>query len=325
MRKVLSWFALITVTAVPALRAQEPPPTTTRTTTTGTRTRPQASAPVIGTRHIDRYDAITALQQRVKENPSSLADWIILGELSHEVALDLPADQAARYYRISREAYEKALALKPDQPGLKAAVQFAMEHEANSQRFEEVRDRATNAYLEARRRDLAATQYMPSLPVYGVPVRPVTVATPGTPVAPATTSAAVAPPPGQNNLAAPAAPPAAPVLPPSSATQAPERAAAAAIVKADPDPAITNAPAAQDDAANMGTQQFYSNALPSYQTYYARGVPYTYEQYRSSYDPYGTLGSSATPPITVQRYYQQAPAAQQLPAYPGRQSGNPFR
>jgi hypothetical protein len=319
MRKMLSWLALLTWVTMPALRAQEASPPLP------SRTRPQSAPAIIGTRHIDRYDAITHLQQRVKENPKSLADWIILGELAHEVALDLQADQDIRYYRISREAYEKALALQPDQPGLKAAVQFALEHEANSQRFEEVRDRATQTYLEARRRDLAATQYMPTLPVYGVPVAPMTVATPGTPVTPATTSTPAvaattpAPPPGPTNLAAPTAPPAAPVLPPSSATQAPERATANAIVAADRDPAITNAPAAQDDAANMGTQQFYSNAIPSYQTYYARGVPYTYQQYRSAYDPYGIVGTSATPPITEQRYYQQ------LPAYPGRQSGNPFR
>ena len=57
----------------------------------------QSSAPqVIGTQQINRFEAIRQLQETVKQNSKSLADWVILGELAHEVAIDLPADQAGR-------------------------------------------------------------------------------------------------------------------------------------------------------------------------------------------------------------------------------------
>jgi tetratricopeptide (TPR) repeat protein len=310
MRKPLSGTVLLTLgllTAGPAVWGQQPP----RPKKPASRTGP----PVISTRQIDRYDAITALQQRVKENPNSLADWIILGELAHEVALDLPADQATRYYRISRDAYEKALALKPDQPGLKAAVQFAKDHEAHAYRFEERKDEAIKAYLEARRRDLEATRYTPSLPVYGQ--TQVLEAVPTTTRTTTTTTTIATP----VDISAPVAPPAAPVLPPPNGVQVPERAAAAAIVAADPDPALTPPTAAQRDTANLGTRQFYSYVYPIYQPYYVQGAPYTYQQYTTTYTVPGVTTNSvtSTPPVTVQRYLQQ------LPAYPGWQSGNPFR
>jgi hypothetical protein len=284
MRTRLSWTLLlaliVTVTASAVrLRGQEPPKPT-----------PKAAAkpapPVLSSRQIDRYDAIRALQTRLYENPNSLSDWIILGELALEVALDLPADQATPYYRMSRQAYQKALALKADQPGLKAALQFARDHEANAHRFEEARDRAINAYLEARRRDLAATDYMPSLPLYGVPVTPavaaVTTPAPASPVAPA--AAVVAPEPG---------------------SEAAERAAAAAIVAADPSPAITPPTAVQRATANYGTRQFYSSVYPNYHPYYFLGAPYTYSQYTSNvYFPAATPTTAVPLPITAQRYYQ---------------------
>ena len=78
----------------------------------------QSSAPqVIGTQQINRFEAIRQLQETVKQNPKSLADWVILGELAHEVAIDLPADQAGEYYKLSREAYENALELCPTTAG----------------------------------------------------------------------------------------------------------------------------------------------------------------------------------------------------------------
>ena len=295
MRKVLSRTVLLTfaLTArAPMLRGQESPPPG--------RPAPQSVPPVISSRQIDRYDAIQVLQQRVKEHPKSLADWIILGELAQEVALDLPADQASRYYRMSRDAYEKALVLQPDQPGLKAALQFAKDHEAHSHRFEEARDRATQTYLDARRRDLAATQYTPSLPLYGAPLTPLATA-------PTTMTAVPGPPHPDSSLARnptdqSAPPPAAPVLP-RSLVQVPDRTAAAAIVAADPDAAITPAPRAELDSANYGTRQFYSSRYSTYQPYYAQGSPYTYQQYSSSYayGPSGVVNSPGTLPITAQQ------------------------
>ncbi len=303
MRKVLSWAGLLTLTlmvAAPTVRGQGAPPPK--------RTATERVPPVISSRQIDRYDAIHALQQRVKENPKSLADWIILGELAQEVAIDLPADQATRYYRMSREAYEKALALQPDQPGLKAAIQFAKDHELHLQRFEEARDRATQTYLEARRRDLAETRYMPSVPLYGAPLAPATSAYP-VPGALHPTSTTATNPADQG-----APPPVAPVLP-RNMVQVPERAAAAAIVASDPDPAVSQPSAVQRDTANYGTQQFYSSQYSTYQPYYWQGVPYTYQQYNSRYYPSGVASDPGAPPITAQRYYQQ------LPPYPRRPTG----
>jgi hypothetical protein len=286
--------------ATPVLWAQGPPaprPPAPRTST---------SAPVISSRHIDRYDAIHALQERLRANPKSLADWVILGELAHEVALDLPADQATRYFQISRDAYEKALALRPDQPGLKAAVQFARDHEANSQRFEEARDRATSTYLEARRRDLAATGYTPSLSVYGVPQTPPVAAVATTTVEPRSTTTVT--PNTTVTTTRPTSPPTSPasgVLPDNVAT-IPGRNAAAAIVAADRDPVIEPAPKAQLDTANYGARQFFSSSIPPYQPYYTLGAPYTYQQYSSSYYP-PNLNNTPTPPISAQRYYQPVP------------------
>jgi len=155
--------------------------TGTNTSTTGN-TDPSASSnvtppPIIGSHQIDRYDAIASLQAALQANPNSLADWVILGELAHEVAIDAPPDQAPKYFAMSREAYEKALALAPNNPGLKAAVQFARDQEAHGAAFEKTRDQATTSYLDARRRDLAATNYAPAIRVFNppplMPVNPV--------------------------------------------------------------------------------------------------------------------------------------------------------
>ena len=89
-----------------------------------------AAPPLISTHQINRYDAINQLQAALKANPNSLADWVILGELSHEAALDAPRDHAAKFYQMSRDAYERALTLDPNTAGLKAAVQFARDREA---------------------------------------------------------------------------------------------------------------------------------------------------------------------------------------------------
>jgi hypothetical protein len=223
--------------------------------------------PVIGTQQIDRYDAIASLQNELKANPKSLADWIILGELAHEVAIDAPADQAPRYFTMSRDAYEKALALAPSNPGLKAAVQFARDQEANGAAFEKVRDRATQAYLDARRRDLAATNYTPTVRVFA--------------------------PPGS-----------APVLRPRPATPAGIAVGSSAGATSDPNAAVTPPPDVVRDTANMGVRPIYSSA-PTYQAYtLPQGAPYTFQQYSSSYYspsfyPAGTL------PMSVQRYNQQ--------------------
>jgi hypothetical protein len=294
---------MVTATA-PIVRGQQAPPPKRSTPAAPAASR----SPVISSRQIDRYDAINALQQRLKANPKSLADWVILGELAHEVALDLPADQATRYYRISREAYEKALALQPDNPGLKAAVKFGREHEANAQRFEEARDRATTTYLEARRRDLAAAQYTPSLPVYVVPQTappPTTTATVTTSVPPIVGTSPTAAPGISTSPTAPPTSPAAGALP-DNVRPIPGPAAAAAIVKADRDPAVEPPLRAQADAANYGARLFFSSSIPPYQPYYVSGVPYTYQQYTSAYYPAGVVNST-TPPITAQRYYQPTP------------------
>lgn len=148
--------------ALPLLAIAQQPPLPSREL-------PRRVPPVIGTHQIDRYDAISRLEASLKANPNALADWVILGELAHEVALDAPPDQAGHYFTLSRQAYEKALALSPKNAGLKAAVQFARDREANGGALEKSRGQATQTYLDARRRDLAATNYAPTIRTFTPP------------------------------------------------------------------------------------------------------------------------------------------------------------
>jgi len=157
----------LAVAIAPDATAQVP---TTPGPVSQTQTPTQAQAPtMISTHQIDRYEAIRQLQGELKSDPNNKADWIILGELAHEVAFELPRDQDVAYYRISREAYEHALQLDPNNPGLKAAVQFARDQEAGSARFDETRRRGVGSYLAARRRELAASGMSPTLRVYASP------------------------------------------------------------------------------------------------------------------------------------------------------------
>jgi tetratricopeptide (TPR) repeat protein len=123
----------------------------------------QSSQPIISSDQIDRFEAIKELQEKLKTNANSLADWVILGELAHEEALIVPADQAARYNAMALDAYEKALALAPDNRGLKAAVSFARDSQANQAQFAQDRAQLTKLYLETRRRDLASSNYTPAV------------------------------------------------------------------------------------------------------------------------------------------------------------------
>jgi tetratricopeptide (TPR) repeat protein len=115
----------------------------------------QAAGRVIGTHLIDRYEAIQQVRQALARDPNNLNDWIILGELAQEVAADVPANLSAGYHKLAREAYESALKLKPDDPNLKAAAQFAREQEQRAEHFAQARRQAAGAYLAARRRELA--------------------------------------------------------------------------------------------------------------------------------------------------------------------------
>src|SRR5262245_52084508 len=122
----------------------QPPPTDANAKAAAPTPRRAARAPrVIGTHQIDRYAAIEQGREALRKKPRSLSDWIILGELAHEVGVDSPPSQAAGYFKLSREAYERALALAPDRPGLKAAVQFAKDYEAGADRFATERNQAT--------------------------------------------------------------------------------------------------------------------------------------------------------------------------------------
>jgi len=249
------------------------------------------AAPVIGTHQIDRYAAIAQLQQAVKAKPDSLSDWIMLGELAHEVGVDSAPEDARQYHALSRQAYEKALALAPNKPGLKAAVQFARDYEAGTDRFAQIRARATQSYLDARRRDLAATDYVPAVRVYP--------AMPSVTVPPA--SATVVAPSGTSGP--PAIEPAGTVASPAEATPTP--AVTPPDIKAvDTTPAITPAPTqtASTDIANFGTRQIYTSPYAYYQPLaLPQGAPYTYQQYSSAYYPAG-LDNAGQLPVTLQRY-----------------------
>lgn len=129
----------------------------------------QDSRAVIGSHQIDRFEAIRLLQRSLKAKPDAVGDWVILGELAHEAALDVPTEQDDDYYRLSREAYEKALALDPENAGLKAAVQFARDQEQGAEEFNQARKRAARTYVEARRREMSLTNNAPTVRVYANP------------------------------------------------------------------------------------------------------------------------------------------------------------
>lgn len=302
-----------------ARRADAPPPEPTPAP--GTRLGREVAAPadaapppVIGSQQIDRYDAIAKEQKAVEANPKSVTDWVILGELAHEVALDVPGDLAAKYFRMSRESFEKAQALEPGNPGLRAAVDFAREQEKNMQAFEASRDTHTDTFLDARRRDLVATGNTPYVRTYEPPLPSRTL--PGPAPAPAAAAAAAVP-----ARATTTPPPATPAAAAAAAKATRDRAVdspvpvvrAGDVPVAEATPAVTpartNAPAT--DAANYGTQQNYSAAAAS-PTYYVgpryrplatpEGVPYTYDQYSRSFFPAGIYSNPAAPPVTLQRY-----------------------
>jgi len=287
---------------------------------------------VISTHQIDRYDAINQLQAAVRAKPNSLADWVILGELAHEVALDAPPDQATRYYQISRDAYEHALALDPNNAGLKAAVQFARDREAGADRFEQIRDQATRTYIEARRRDLAATGHVPTVRAFVPPVPGPGPVPGGVMPAPANEVLSLETPPVEpsTNPTVPSPTPGvAPVVPGAPATvlagvpAATPAAAEAAIAPSVPgvgpsaDAPSQGSGIAYDNPADpvnsvveshFGVRQVYS-VEPYYQPYTAAaGAPYTFQQYSNAAYPPNYYTNPAAAPVTVQRYLQQNPS-----------------
>ena len=131
------------------------------------------AAPTIGSHQIDRFEAIRQLQADLASDANNAANWTILGELAHEVALDLPQGQDDAYYTLSRQAYEKAAQLDPNNPGLKSAVQFAREQETNAAAFDAKRRQGVATYLESRRREMAANGNNPTVLVYETPAAPV--------------------------------------------------------------------------------------------------------------------------------------------------------
>lgn len=132
--------------------------------------RPAPKGPVIGSHQIDLYDAIQQVHQTLVSNPNSLPDWILLAELSQDVALNVRADEAAGYFRLARESYENALKLDPNNAGIQAAAKFLREQEANFEQFHNNRRQATRTYLDARRNELAGGQVVPTVRVYGAPI-----------------------------------------------------------------------------------------------------------------------------------------------------------
>lgn len=159
-------IALAAVAALPATAWDDPPQAQAPAPPAA---RQPATTNVIGTHQINRYAAIQQLQEDLKAKPDNLADWLILGELALEVAEDLPDAQAEKYHTMSRQAFEKALALDPDNAGLKAAVQFAKDREANAEALAASRTQATTNYLAARRRELAQPGASPTVQVYTSP------------------------------------------------------------------------------------------------------------------------------------------------------------
>ena len=128
-----------------------------------------SSSNVISSHQIDRYAAIQQLRSALTQDPNNLADWILLGELSQEVATEVPADTAKGYYRLASESYANAVKLAPDNSSLQAAASFAAEQERDADSFDQNRRSLTTPYLEARRRELEGSNMTPTLRVYNSP------------------------------------------------------------------------------------------------------------------------------------------------------------
>ena len=141
----------------------------------------------IGTHQIDRFEAIHLLQESLKSTPNDAAAWIVLGELAHEVAQDLSSQDDEQYYKLSQEAYEKALALQPKNAGLKAAVEVAREQKSGAAQWDQARRDAASSYIEVRKSELAASGFNPKVQAYSPPTPP------APPAAVAATNSAPAP------------------------------------------------------------------------------------------------------------------------------------
>lgn len=126
----------------------------------------QPATRVIGTHQIDRYAALEHVRQALIRNPKNVTDWVLLGELSHEIAAEVPANLAPGYYRLSRQSYESALFYEPNNTHLKAAAKFAREQEQAAERIQQTRTQATTSYVEARRQELAQSGYTPTVRTY---------------------------------------------------------------------------------------------------------------------------------------------------------------
>ena len=137
---------------------------------------PDTSNHSIGTHHIDRFEAIHLLQESLKSDPNDLAAWIVLGELAHEVAQNLSSQDDKPYYKLSLEAYEKALALQPKNAGLKSAVDFAREQRAGAAQWDQARRDAASSYIEVRKSELAASGFDPTVQAHSPPTPPAAVA-----------------------------------------------------------------------------------------------------------------------------------------------------
>jgi len=127
---------------------------------------------VVGGHQIDRYEAIERVRKSLESDPKNLTDWVLLGELAQEAALEAPANLAPGYYRLEREAFEAALKLQPDNAQFKAAAEFARRRESGVEQFRQSRSRATTGYLDARRRELAESGNTPTLRAYPAPGAP---------------------------------------------------------------------------------------------------------------------------------------------------------
>jgi len=165
-------LAALALAAAPALAAaQAQPPANPNANPPASNATTDAAGHVLSSHQIDRYAAIKSLQQELKSDPNNLADWIILGELAQEVATEVEPAQAQGYYHLATDAFAHAQQLAPDNASVAAAAQFAKDQESNATRFDQGRQNATQAYLQARRQELGNPQTAaPTVRTFGTPI-----------------------------------------------------------------------------------------------------------------------------------------------------------
>ena len=267
--------------------------------------------PVIGSHQIDRYDAID--EGAEGPEPTTQSRWPTGSSWASSPTRSRWTPRPTRRASISgcrARPSRRPWLWRRTTPASRRPSSSPATSRSTPTQFETSRDRYTDTYLDARRRDLAATGNVPYVKMYEPPAADRTLPGP------------VPRRPDRDGTATPGRPRPPPPPPPPRRTRRATRRSTRPSRWSGPatspwprptpavTPARTDAPAT--DAANYGTQQNYSagsTARPpdlrraEYRPFVTpAGTPFTYQQYSNSYFPTGVYNNPAVLPVTPQGY-----------------------